>query len=340
MQARRMCFDRILPGQPASARRLVQLPDGRTRAISPIGKQWINGSTLRVSFLAGTLAQKEMVTSVAAEWTKYANIKLSFGSDPRAEIRVTFDPSDGAWSYIGTDATGIPLNSATLNLGWLDNGVILHEFGHAMGLAHEHQNPQGGLVWNEANVIKDLTGPPNFWDEQMIRDNVLDFYKVDQIYGTAFDPLSIMLYAFPDDWTVNPGGTSANMGLSAMDRQFIGSIKMYPGAGGPVTPGSDLPVWTSTRGAISTPGEEDLYKFTIVDRGSYSIETTGVNDMIMTLFGPNSQTKKIAEDDDSGIGNNPRITANLAPGTYYAKVKHFMTSAMGPYGIRVIGGLV
>jgi len=38
-----------------------------------------------------------------------------------------------------------------MNLGFLDGGTAAHEFGHAIGLAHEHQNPAGGIQWNEAS---------------------------------------------------------------------------------------------------------------------------------------------------------------------------------------------
>lgn len=42
----------------------------------------------------------------------------------------------GSWSYIGTDATRLPLESFTMNLGFVDRTTVLHEFGHALGLIH------------------------------------------------------------------------------------------------------------------------------------------------------------------------------------------------------------
>ena len=42
---------------------------------------------------------------------------------------LTFDSQDGAWSYIGTDCRSIPMNEATMNLGFLDGGTAAHEFG-------------------------------------------------------------------------------------------------------------------------------------------------------------------------------------------------------------------
>jgi hypothetical protein len=38
---------------------------------------------------------------------------------------------------------------------------VIHEFGHALGLIHEHQNPSGGIQWNKPVVCRYYEGPPN-----------------------------------------------------------------------------------------------------------------------------------------------------------------------------------
>jgi len=54
----------------------------------------------------------------------------------------------------------------------------------------------------------------------------------------------------------------------------------------------------------------------------------------MKLFGPNSPTALIAEDDDSGVGYNARIAGNLIEGKYYAQVRHYnRANGMGNYSI-------
>jgi len=222
------------------------------------------------------------------------------------------------------------------NLGWQDDAVILHEFGHMVGLAHEHQNPEGGLQWNEEIVIRDLSGAPNYWDEATIRHNVLEKYSADQIRGTKFDPNSIMLYAFPDNWTKNPGGTHENTKISTMDKDFIRSAEMYPGRGTPTVQATEVPIMRGTAGKIGKPGEENLFSFQVERAGRFLIETTGSADLFMTLFGPNSTTQKLAEDDDSGVDTNPQIAASLQPGRYYARVRHYNPSQTGSYEIRVI----
>ena len=226
-----------------------------------------------------------------------------------------------------------------MNLGFLDGGTAAHEFGHAIGLAHEHQNPAGGIQWNEQIVIREMAKSPNLWDEQTTRHNILRKYSADQLNGTAFDPESIMLYFFPSSWTLNGIGTKANDVLSRIDKDFIAGAKMYPKAGGTTSNATELKVnaLRRTLASIGKVGEEDLYRFTAASDGSYVIDTRGPTDVVMKLFGPNSETALIAEDDDSGLDTNARIAANLIAGNYFVQVRHFnRNSGMGNYSIKVL----
>ena len=334
-KAPKMCFDRLLPNALNHELRVRAYAPGRVRAISLIGKQWVNSSTLTIRFLGGTAQQKDMVRQIAPEWMNHANLRFEFTENPTAHIRVTFDSNDGAWSYVGTDNLNIPLHAATLNLGWQDEAVILHEFGHMIGLSHEHQNPDGGLQWNERVVIDTLAGPPNFWDEATVRHNVLDKYAADQLHGTIFDPDSIMLYAFPATWTTNGFGTHENEKLSNLDKQFIKGAKMYPPTAVTDPARVELPVCHSVAASIGAPGEIDLFTFLVTEPGLHTVQTAGPTDLVMSLFGPNNQTQKVAEDDDSGAGHNALIAANLAVGAYFVQVRHFSEQSAGEYRILV-----
>ena len=334
----KVCVDRLLPRDLMRFQAVTRKRGGVMRALSPIGKTWMNGSTLRVRFMGGTEAEKVVTREQAGWWAQVANLKFDFNNASDAEIRISFDQNDGAWSYVGTDCRGIPLNEATMNLGFLDGGTAAHEFGHAIGLAHEHQNPAGGIQFDEPVVISAAAKSPNFWDEATTRHNILRKYSADQINGTAFDPDSIMLYFFPASWTLNGIGTKANDVLSGIDKAFVAGAKMYPKSGGTVSGATVLKVNAKKRttASIGKVGEEDLFKFTAASDGAYVIGTRGPTDVVMKLFGPNSQTALIAEDDDSGIDTNARIATTLIAGEYFVQVRHYnRSSGMGNYSIGV-----
>jgi hypothetical protein len=334
--APKMCFDRILPRDLMRPHRRTRGPDGNDRAISPIGKTWINGSRLRVRFMGGTPTERATAQQQAQWWAEVANISFDFGNAPDAEIRVSFDPGDGAWSMVGTDSRQVPGNQATMNLGFLDGGTAGHEFGHAIGLAHEHSNPAGGIRWNEPVVLATLAGPPNFWDDATVRHNVFRKYSVDQIHGTQFDPDSIMLYAFPAAWTLNGIATHANDLLSALDKDFVAGAAMYP-RDAPTPPSATVlnVGGAKVEGSIGMAGEEDLYRFTAESDGVYDIATRGATDVCMKLFGPDSETALVEEDDDSGYALNARITRPLVAGHYLVQIRHYSTTGTGSYTVRV-----
>lgn len=334
----RFCTDRVLLRDQLRLQRTADV-DGRLQAIIVLHKLWITGSTLHVRFMGGTPEQQKIAREQAGWWTEHANIDLVFDDAPDAQIRVAFDASDGAWSYVGTDNVTIPPDEPTMNLGFIDGGTAAHEFGHALGLAHEHQNPKGGIRWNEPVVLRDLAGPPNNWSPETIRHNVLRKYSADQVRGTEFDEKSIMLYFFPARWTLDGVGTEANEVLSEVDKEFIASADAYPKAiKPPDLQATELLVDAAERtpASIGQFGEEDLYKFTVATAGTYVANTRGPTDLVMDLFGPEDPTKLVASDDDSGVGLNARIAAALDPGTYYLRVRHFdKKKGVGKYTMKV-----
>jgi tyrosinase len=87
--------------------------------------------------------------------------------------------------------------------------------------------------------------------------------------------------------------------------------------------------------AISVQQESDLYRFQITRQGTYTIETTGITDTFLNLFGPNSQLLEVGGDDDSGANLNARVQMQLVPGEYFARVRHFSQFGLGDYSISV-----
>lgn len=87
--------------------------------------------------------------------------------------------------------------------------------------------------------------------------------------------------------------------------------------------------------AISAGSESDLYRFQAQSQGDYIIETSGPTDTFLTLFGPDSQTNQIAQNDDGGFNLNSRISRQLNMGEYFVRVRHFSMQGTGPYQVRV-----
>ena len=88
-------------------------------------------------------------------------------------------------------------------------------------------------------------------------------------------------------------------------------------------------------GNIAVPGEMDMFTFTVANAAMHTIETAGNTDTFVTLFGPNSQSTLITEDDDSGPGVNSRIATTLVAGNYFVRVRHYSASGTGVYSITV-----
>jgi tyrosinase len=69
--------------------------------------------------------------------------------------------------------------------------------------------------------------------------------------------------------------------------------------------------------------------------GEYTIETSGPTDVLLSVFGPDTETLFVAFDDDSGSSYNARVVNDLGPGTYTVRVRHYSPSGTGQYGVSV-----
>ena len=217
---------------------------------------WQNNRVIKVAFLkekvsynnqtldSGWTKRKEEFTikTVTEKIIPLVNLDFDFNSSLEdADIRISFVASAGSWSYIGTDCLNYKnINEATLNLGWLDNDtdfddiiymntgiVILHEFGHVLGMIHEHSREDASLQWNKDAVYKDFAKDPNYWTHEDCDEQIFDQVALSSFNGSVYDPKSVMHYWFPNRYFKVPPNLPKVTSLSMLDKLWIN--KKYPG---------------------------------------------------------------------------------------------------------------
>lgn len=196
---------------------------------------WDPGTVINVKFLSGSKALQNKIIPIAKEWEKYANVKFNFVNSGNADIRVFIGKGNGHDSYIGTVCKSIDASEETMNLDSADiagsdaflKTVVLHEFGHSIGLLHEHSSPISGIKWDKENMYKEYAKMG--WTKEDVDFQVFSVYKKSYTNGTKYDNKSIMHYP------INPGETldgyviGWNMQLSPGDMELISAL--YPKKG-------------------------------------------------------------------------------------------------------------
>jgi len=210
---------------------------GQTRAAVLRPYMWPRGTTITVKFLEGDPSLTARVAALAQDWIGpgMANLRFQFVNGGDADIRIAFQPGRGSWSYIGTQCRAIDKAQPTMNFGWLTPAspddevrrVVLHEFGHAIGLIHEHQNPNHPIEWNRDAVVADLSGPPNNWNLATINTNMFAKYDLASVIATPVDQDSIMMYPIPSSWTLDGFSAGLNSGLSPQDKDLIRKVYLW-----------------------------------------------------------------------------------------------------------------
>lgn len=269
-----------IQGQPISGGSLQWTP---IEAFGPLDKQ----DPLTREFHGSSDYENIVKTIYIKRYQPILPFKLRF-VESGGEIRISFVSGVGSWSLVGTDATVSPPNEITLNYGWMDIPTILHEFGHVLGMIHEHQNPNGEAIkWNEP-VLYEWAQDTQGWDKEKTYQNIVMKYDKDMINGSKFDPDSIMLYFFPGqlceangsirpeirppcpsdfktvNFTMDGKGTHANPILSPVDLEWIQNI--YPGGKGvsisPITGGNTGDGDTGNTGGNTGGGKGTGHKIT------------------------------------------------------------------------------
>lgn len=212
----------------------VPMSAPESRGVATTRKIW-NRNALTVGFLDGDPRQHKLVLDIARGISSVCDMRFVPLSSPHdAAIRVSFVRGIGSWSYVGTDALLAPRERATMNFGWLrpdmtsDNKVaraaVLHEFGHALGLRHEHNHPENDIPWNKPAVYEWFAKID--WPKEDV--DRLYFARLDRTQSrfSEFDTESVMIYPIHQKWTIGDYEVPWRHELSAGDKEFLG--KCYP----------------------------------------------------------------------------------------------------------------
>jgi serralysin len=219
---------KIIAAESAKRRADVELAQSDV-AVSLRQFLWPPGSRIGISFLDGTVKQRQRVMTYAPAWSQYSGVPFAFLPTPDGDIRISFAAGSLSYSAIGQQAATMPVGQATMTLAQLADdlseaaarGLILHEFGHALGLVHEHQNPVNGIPWNRPAAMRYFGGKPYYLSSDEIEAQILTPYGETLTNHTAFDGSSIMVYPIPAEITDGKYHIVMNTELSPTDKSFI-----------------------------------------------------------------------------------------------------------------------
>lgn len=191
-------------------------------------KLWTNTSLLKVSFKDGSETLQQKVITYANLWSDASGITFEHVNEG-GDIRISFDGQSGSWSYVGTDATKVADSEVTMNYGWLTDQstdeeirqVVLHEFGHALGLIHEHQRSDVTVDWNAEAVYTYYESYPNYWSREQVDAYVLKPAKTTQLIYNPEDENSIMQMSVSSALTNSDLSINDNTTLSKSDESLI-----------------------------------------------------------------------------------------------------------------------
>jgi hypothetical protein len=176
----------------------------------------------------------DKIQSLANRWkSSPCNLDFKWTNDVNAaDFRLAF-ADDGYWSYIGVDCRSIARNKPTMNLQGMGTPnfsekeglrVIPHEFGHAIGMPHEHTRKAIIDRLDPQKTIRVFRRDQG-WNESTVRAQILTPISESALHGaTEPDDKSIMCYWFTGECTKDGKPIVGGSDLSPLDKEFASKI--------------------------------------------------------------------------------------------------------------------
>ena len=207
--------------------------------------------------------------------------------EPPSENHIVL-PDSSFWSHLGTRAKYV--NEETMHFtADFDRGTALHEFGHALGLTHEHLSPKFNnyFQWIDKEKVYKHYGDRNAWTRDDVNNNVLNTVSVaDKLPGVDYDPDSIMAYSIPADlikarpnapqWAQDAAtnGIKRNSKLSENDKAIAAVLYPWPKrlyiSGDISVHAKDDDIWPDDDDYSDNRHDPDQFSFTHIHHGDLS----------------------------------------------------------------------
>jgi len=205
---------------------------------------WSAGQTLRISFLNGTCPwHKRAIVTTACQWLRYANLhfRLVNDDDSQAEIRIRTDVAEDInYSVLGNQSLNEP-DEESMAIGTQPSDPrfeanVLHEFGHALGMDHEHQHPHANIPWDLAALrllLREILAK-EVDDQEALEEAIEDELTTqflplpgdDTRLLLPYDRKSIMHYQVRQTHTLGNWKIGLNQVISEGDKRFMRLV--YP----------------------------------------------------------------------------------------------------------------
>lgn len=158
-----------------------------------------NQDSITFYFKDGSLEQQSEVKTFTNIWQRYSGIKFNF-----TRTKPNFFNFDKYYT-ITFKGNKNESHRGSLNgmiyLGQLSDDIvfrkktILHEFGHMLGLAHEHQRNDRSSALNDPKVIQACSESQNK-SQTWCKDNLFEIFDETVFVKSEYDPKSIMHYDY------------------------------------------------------------------------------------------------------------------------------------------------